>query len=372
MSSLPRPSLTRPTHRPAPLSSEASAPLALCGLFTLSMLLAPGCAGRCPSPTSEPVSVTPTRAPCVSSDGSTLPAADPLTLVGGDGFIFTRFDVAAIRRSRYGARMERALDAFIRAEVRHTEQGAFRDGMARTEVIAIAFHLESGVTVVAQGRYTDADLDTLELTERRPRRQHVIHSARRHEAAIAGGRYLIIAERSGVEGVLDRLDGLEDPAPIGGTLLNAYTESGAYRAYFSMVGIPSLPFRHEFEREAGLAGVFADLRWGALTVADGASGLELHGRAHTITESAARAILTKSEETRQEVAVALDREAPALAAVARNLDMRVSGTDATLSLTPSDAEAEAIIDAVTDAFERDAQRRASYTTPPTSGTTTVP
>ena len=33
---------------------------------------------------------------------------------------------------------------------------------------------------------------------------------------------------------------------------------------------------------------------------------------------------------------------------------------------------EAIIDAVTDAFERDAQRRASYTTPPTSGTTTVP
>jgi hypothetical protein len=351
----------RPTHWPAPLSSRASALVVLGTLFTL---LAPGCAGRCPSPTSEPVSVTPTRAPCQSSDGGTLPAGDPLTLVGGEGFIFTRFDVAGIRRSRYGARMERALDAFIRAEVRGPEQGAFRDGMARTEVIAIAFHIENGVTVVAQGRYTDADLDTLELTERRSRRQHVIHSARRHEAAIVGGRYLIIAERSGVEGVLDRLDGLEDPTPIGGPLLNAYTESGAYRAYFSMVGVPNPLFRREFEREEGLAGVFADLRWGALTVADGASGLQMYGRAHSITESAARAILTKSEETRQEAAVALDREVPALAAVARNLDMRVSGTDATLSLTPSEAEAEAIIDAVTEAFERDAQRRASYATPP--------
>jgi hypothetical protein len=53
---------------------------------------------------------------------------------------------------------------------------------------------------------------------------------------VANGRYLILAERDSVEAVLDRIDGLEDPAPQTQPLLNAIHSVGAYHSYFAMLG----------------------------------------------------------------------------------------------------------------------------------------
>lgn len=330
----------------------------------LLALVAPACAGQCPTPTSDPVSVTPMRAPCVgaSTEGAG-PASDPLTLLGGQGFLFARVDVAAIRRSPYGGLMERAVDAFFRAEVRGPEAATLRDGLARTDVVAFSLNVEGGVTVVAQGRYTEADLEVLELSERRPRRQHMVHHDRRNSAVVAAGRYLVVAERVGVEPVLDRLDALEDPDPMSGPLLSAAREMSAYGSYFSMVGIPRGELRREFEREEGLRGVHADLRWAGFSVVAGSAGIEVRGRVHAITESAARAVVAKSEEVRGEAVAGLSREVPELADAARALSFGVSGTDATLTWNPTDAQSRTVIEAVTNAFERDAQRRASYATP---------
>jgi hypothetical protein len=282
--------------------------------------------------------------------------------LGGSGLVFTRVDMGAIRRSAYGALMQRALDAFIRAEFRGPEGDLMRDGLARTDVIAGSIDFERGFTLVAQGRYTDADGDAFELAERHTRRQHTIWSQRGHSVSVASGRYLIVTERVGVEAVLDRIDGLEDAAPVGGAMLAAATTMSSYHSYFSVIGVPGPSMRRDLEREEGLAGVHADLRWAALSVTQGSSGIDVSGRVHTISEGSARAILDKSVELQQEAVVQLDRELPVLAAAGRAASMSVNGTDATLSFQPDDAQSRAIIETVTDAMERDAQRRASYST----------
>jgi hypothetical protein len=331
-------------------------------LVVLSLALAlsaPACAGQCPTP-AAPVSVASTPLPCQSGPPGEAVAGDPLTLVGGHGMVFGRVDVGAIRRSPYGALMQRAFDAFVSAEVRGAEGEAMLDGMARTDVIAVAVDPARGVIVVAQGRYTDADADAFNLSERHTRRQHTIRSRRRTAVSVASGRYLIVSDSVGVEAVLDRIDGLEDPAPVGGVMLAAATAMSSYHSYFSVIGIPGVVSRRDFEREEGLEGVHADLRWAALTISQGSSSVDVNGRVHTVSESSARAILDKSVEIQQLAAADMDREVPVLATAARAVSMSVQGTDATLTFQADDAQSRAMIDAVASVLEEAAQRRSSY------------
>ncbi|MCB9659610.1 MAG: hypothetical protein H6726_18330 [Sandaracinaceae bacterium] len=368
----PRPSRS---WRRSPCAPRAGDPLRSSpgGLALLALLalvsFTLGCAGRCPEPVVDPASVTATAVPCQPGLPAQAVPGDPLTLVGSNGFVYARVDVAAIRRSPYGDLVESAFDWFLRAEVREPGRTAVREGMARTDVIAFSVEFEHGFTMVAQGRYTEADTENFDLTDRYRRREHTIFTRRRTAVSVVQGRYFVVAEGVGVEAVLDRLDGLEDPAPVGGTMLTAVTAMSAYHSYFSMIGIPAVVFRREFEREEGLAGVFSDLRWAGLSVTPSSQGVDVNGRVHTISEGSANAILAKSLEVQQEVVVELDREVPQLAEAGRAVSMTVTGTDATLTLRADDARSRAVIQAMSDAFERQAQRRASYSS---SATATSP
>lgn len=327
--------------------------------LTLGLACTVACGGTTPAGISAPASVTPAASPCTNDTAAAGPSTDPLSLVGGEGIIFGRVDLAAIRASRFGGLAERALDAMLRAELSTEERDVIADGLARTEVLAFAVG-ESGVRLVAQGRYTEADLAPLRMDERRSRRQHVIHLRRRDSAAVLNERYLVFAERWGVEAVLDRLDQLEDPMPPSRPLLEAQAQASAYRSYFSVASIPNGALRREFEREEGLAGVFGDLRWATFSVVPASEGVSVMGRVHTVTASGARAVLDKALEVQAELAADLEREVPELANAVRALEMGVDGSDATLRWQPTDAAVRRAAEALIGALESDAQRRAAY------------
>lgn len=323
-------------------------------------LVVPACAGTCPSPT-DAVSVTPSTGCRGSAEsGPAGLAGDPLTLIGGDVVLMMRGDLAAIRQSTFGPLMERAFGFFMRAEfpVDHVEE--VLDTVARTQVVAIGVG-GNGFVMVAQGSFTQEDLALVRAEDQDTRRQHVLHRRHQNVGVVADGRYLILAEHESVEAVLDRIDGLEDPAPQTQTLLTAANAVGAYRSYFAMLGVPLGEFRRELERERETREIHADLRWAALSVTQGGAGLEIMGRVHTITEVAAATVRDLSHSLRLQAVPELHREVPGAAAAAEALAFSVEGTDAVLRWSPTDPEARTFIEAFSTLFEAHAAHRQSYT-----------
>lgn len=319
---------------------------------------ASGCAGQCPTrPTVRDVAVLSSQ--CLDAQANAVPACDPLALVGGSGVAFWRADLAGIRGSEYGPLIERAFDAFLRSEFHRERVTSLRDVIARTEVAGFVLDPSHGFVLVAQGRYTEADAGAFELDAGRLRRQHTIHTRGVKSVSVAGNRYLVVSEGLGVEAALDRIDGLEDASPVSGALLTARNAMTSPQAYFTMTAVPTSDLRREFESDPDLRGVYADLRWGVLAFTQASTGIDVSGRAHTITEASATAILAKSVAIQEASLPGMDRELPALAEVARSLSLAVSGTDATLSLHRSDTQVRAFVEALTDRFERDAQLRSS-------------
>lgn len=331
-------------------------------LVTLGVALAlclPACAGTCPAPT-EAASVTP-RSPCLAgAEPSAGLSGDPLTLLGGIAVAYMRADLAAMRQSPLAPVVERAFAFFVRAEVDGDQVERVLDMAARTDVVAVGLTSNNGFVLVAQGRFNQADLALLEPDGHEPRRQHLIHLRHNGAGAVVEGRYFVAAERVGVHSVLDRIDGLEDPAPQTAPLLAAADAVGAYRSYFAMLGVPDAEIQRELQRESETRAIQGDLRWAALSVSQGGAGLEVVGRVHTITEQAASTIRDLSEGVRQQAVSELTREAPAIGAAAEALVFTVEDTDAVLRWSPSDAEARGFIDAFATIFEEHAVRRQSY------------
>lgn len=323
-------------------------------------LVAPACAGTCPVP-ADAVSVTPSTG-CRGSgeSGPAGLAGDPLTLVGGDVAVAVRADLAAIRQSTLGPLVERAFNFFLRAELPREHVDQVIESVARTQVVAVGISDDGAFVMVAQGSYTDRDLALVRAEDHGTRRQHVIHRRDRNLGAVANGRYLILAERDGVEAVLDRIDGLEDPAPQPQPLLNAIHAASAYQSYFAMLGVPLGEIRREMQRERELRAVHGDIRWAALSVTQGSAGLEILGRVHTITEAAATAIRDMSEGARLQLVPELMREAPAIGAAAQALVFSVEGTDAVLRWSPADPESREFIEAFSAIFEQEAASRQRY------------
>jgi hypothetical protein len=323
-------------------------------------LVAPACAGTCPIP-ADAVSVTPSTG-CRGSgeSGPAGLAGDPLTLVGGDVVFLMRADLAAIRQSTFGPLVERAFGFFMRAEFPREHVEEVLEAVARTQVVAIGVSGSGGFVMVAQGSFTDRDLGVVRAEIQGTRRQHVIHRRGENVGVVANGRYLILAERDSVEAVLDRIDGLEDPAPQTQPLLNAIQSVGAYHSYFAMLGVPQGELRRELQREREMRAIHGDIRWAALSVTHGSAGLEIVGRVHTITEAAAAEVRDLSQTARVQLVPELMREAPAIGEAAQALMFTVEGTDAVLRWSPADEESRRFIQAFSTIFEQQAARRESY------------
>ena len=324
-------------------------------------LVTPACAGTCPTP-ADAVSVTPSTG-CRGSgeSGPAGLAGDPLTLVGGDVVFLMRADLAAIRQSTFGPLVERAFGFFMRAEFPREHVEEVLEAVARTQVVAIGVSGSGGFVMVAQGSFTDRDLGVVRAEIQGTRRQHVIHRRGENVGVVASGRYLILAERDSVEAVLDRIDGLEDPAPQTQPLLNAVHSVGAYHSYFAMLGVPQGELRRELQREREMRAIHGDLRCAALSVTQGSAGLEIVGRVHTITEAAAAEVRDLSESTRVQLVPELMREAAAIGEAAQALAFTVESTDAVLRWSPADEESRRFIEACSTIFEQHAARRDSYT-----------
>ncbi len=337
----------------------ARSPRASVTAFTLLLgLTATACGGSCPTPGSA-ANVTPTGAPCRGGVAGPGPAQDPLTLLGGDLLVAMRVDFGAIRRHALGAMAERALVAMIRATGPREGVAGMIETAARTEVLALGAG-NNGMVAVLQGSYTPADLAFVTSEERTTRRQHLIRHGRRSMGTVVDGRYLVFAEHSSVDGVLDRLDGLEDPAPQTVPLQSAIAAVDGYQTYFTAVGVPLGELREELGRERGFRDMVADARWAAMSVAPSSAGLEVRGRVHTVTEAAARVVLDASQDLQQQATYELMREAPPIAVGVRALVLATEGTDATLRWTATDPEVRDIIEFFRSEFEDDAARRQQY------------
>lgn len=343
-------------------------------LAALSLLLAlvtPGCAGSCPTPGSA-ASVTPTGAPCRGGvAGSSGPAGDPLTLLGGDLLVAMRVDFGAIRQHPLGQAAERVLVGMIRTGAPRESVTAMIETATRTQVLAVGVGDQS-LVMVAQGSYTPLDLAFLSSEERSTRRQHVIQHGRRSVGAVVDGRYLVYAERDTIDGVLDRLDGLEDPAPQTVPLQDAIAAVDGYHTYFAAVGVPLGEIRQELRRERGFGAMAADARWAAMSIGPGSAGLELNGRVHTITDAAANVVLEASQDLQIEATAELTREAPPLGAAARVFVLATDGTDATVRWAPTDPEAGDVIEAFRAHFDERAAQRESYEELDDNSTTIAP
>ncbi len=325
----------------------------------LGTLLLGACANATTAPAvSSAAAVSTAPTPCAPLEAAH--ADDPLTLLGGELVFAVRVDVAAIRQSALGELAQSTVEMAMRAEMRGPVGEALLAGLERTDVFAFGLNPEHGASFVARGQFTEADLEAFSLDERRTRRGHSIQHSRRTSAAVVRGQYVVLAERIGVEGILDRLDGLEDPAPQTVPQLRAAQTMAAYNSYVSIVGTPDAEVRREMHRDRHMRDVADDIRWAGLSVREGVGGLHVEGRIHTVRPGAAATLVRVAEEVRLEVQRETAEEVPALSEAAGAVTLQADANDGVLLWDPSDADARAVLSAMRDAFERTLARRSQY------------